>query len=110
MTSWFPEGAAQWEREMCSSQVFHCLLNCLGSGTLLPIQRPVQPLVSHTGVTLVGSSLFQKATSAPETQDPFVVIVVGLYSVSQCRGIAFYVADQQGRTSSNTSVPRVFTL
>lgn len=76
---------------MCSSQVFHCLLNCLGPGTLLPIQRSVQHLVSHTAVTLVGSSLLHKATSAPETLDPFVEVLAGLYSVSRCGGVTFYM-------------------
>lgn len=99
------------KREMCSSQVFHCLLNCLGPGTLLPIQRSVQPLVSHTAVTLVGSSLLHKATSAPETQDPFVEVVAGLYSVSRCGGVnILYATGQQGRTYSDTSVPGAFSL
>lgn len=96
---------------MCSSQVFHCLLNCLGPGTLLPIQSSVQPLVSHTAVTLVGSSLLHKATSAPETLDPFVEVVAGLYSVSRCGGVTFYMQQvSRLRTYSDTSVPGVFSL
>lgn len=74
---------------MCSSQVFHCLLNCLGPGTLLPIQRPVHLLVSHTSSNFSGQQSLSQG--APETQDPFVEIVVGLYSVSQCSGMTFYM-------------------
>lgn len=36
LTSQFAQRASFGKREMCSSQVFHCLLNCLGSGSLLP--------------------------------------------------------------------------
>lgn len=36
LTSRFARRASFGKREMCSSQVFHCLLNCLGSGSLLP--------------------------------------------------------------------------
>lgn len=35
-TSRFAQRASFGKREMCSSHVFHCLLNCLGSGSLLP--------------------------------------------------------------------------
>lgn len=72
---------------MCSSQVFHCLLKCLGPGTRFPTQRSVL-LVSHTAVTLLGGSLFHKATGAVETQDPFVE-VTGSLMVSL--GVKFYL-------------------
>lgn len=34
----FARRASFGKREMCSGPVFHCLLNCLGSGSLLPEQ------------------------------------------------------------------------
>ena len=56
----------QWEREMCSSQVFHCLLNCLGPGTAL---SPAF-LVSHSS-NFSGQQSFSQSYKCTWNTRPF---------------------------------------
>lgn len=74
------------KRGICSSRVFHCLLNCLRCGWLLPERGSVQHFVAHAGLSLVGICLFLKGLQVHLKDETLLLQQCpGLNGASRCR-------------------------